>query len=60
LKEDLNVITKDKTIITISHKIDDLEADKILVFENGRIVQRGTREELERDENGLFHRLEAP
>ena len=40
-------ITKNKTVIVIAHKLNTIkDCDNILVFDNGRIVERGTHEEL--------------
>lgn len=45
---------KNKTCIIISNRISDVKiADKIIVLENGQIVQEGTHEKLLR-ENGLY------
>ena len=45
---------KDKTCIIISNRISDVKiADKIIVLENGQIVQEGTHKEL-LAENGLY------
>lgn len=47
-------IFKDKTIITIAHRLTTLKnSDRILVFDNGEIVQEGTYRELE-NKKGLF------
>lgn len=40
-------ISKDKTTIIVSHRISSVKnADKIIILENGQIVQRGTHQEL--------------
>lgn len=47
-------ILKDKTVITIAHRLSTVKnADIIYVLEDGKIVQRGSHEELE-DEEGHY------
>ncbi len=51
-------IAGDKTAIYISHRLSSCKfCDEIAVFDEGRIVQRGTHEELVADEAGKYHEL---
>ena len=44
--------------IIISHKIEPIKlCDEIIVFENGKVVQRGNHNELIAEENGLYGKL---
>jgi ATP-binding cassette subfamily B protein len=48
---------KDKTIITISHRVTTIEkADIIYMFEDGKIVEQGTHEELVA-QHGRYYRM---
>ena len=43
----ISELTKGRTIITIAHRLATIEqADRILVVDDGRIVQKGTHKEL--------------
>lgn len=47
IRRHLNELDGDKTIVTIAHRISSIkDSDLILVLEHGRIVERGTHEEL--------------
>ncbi len=47
-----------RTTFIIAHRIQTvMNADLILVFEDGEIVQRGTHEELLQDEDGFYQRI---
>jgi len=45
--KNLNIVSKEKTTIIVSHRISSAKnADKIIVLDNGKIVQEGTHETL--------------
>ena len=47
-----------RTAIYISHRLSSCRfADKILVFDDGHIVQQGSHEELLSEENGKYYEL---
>lgn len=47
IQESLNKLTKDKTVIIISHRLKSIEnADKIIVMNEGRVESEGTHNEL--------------
>lgn len=53
-----NEMVGDKTAIYISHRLSSCRfCDNIAVFENGRIVQRGSHEALVSDKNGAYYEL---
>ena len=53
-----NEIVGDKTAIYISHRLSSCRfCDKIAVFDNGQIVQRGSHDELVADESGKYYEL---
>ena len=46
-----------KTVIMIAHRLRTVvDADQILVLDNGRLVEHGTHDELMK-KNGLYHKL---
>ena len=47
IEKSLDILSKDKTIITIAHRLNTIEnCDNIIVFDNGRIKEQGTHDEL--------------
>ncbi len=45
--ESLNLLTKTKTVLMIAHRLNTIkQADNILVFSEGKIIESGTHEEL--------------
>ena len=51
-------ITKDKTSIVIAHRLATIKkADRIIVMDQGRIVESGTHSELLQKKNGAYQKL---
>lgn len=47
-----------RATIVIAHRLSTVKrADKILVLQDGRIIQEGPHSELIKDQNGLYHKL---
>ena len=57
LMEAIGELTRGKTLVTIAHRLNTVRnAGQILVVDAGRIVQRGTHDELMR-EDGIYRRF---
>ena len=57
LMEAVNELTHEKTVIMIAHRLKTVRhADQIFVVDKGQIVQRGTHEELMK-QNGIYRRF---
>ncbi len=57
LQQAIEALTRDKTIVMIAHRLKTVRhADQILVLDMGHIVQRGSHEELIREE-GIYSRF---
>lgn len=53
-----NTMVQDKTAIFISHRMSSCRfCDTVVVFDDGRIVQTGSHEELLRDKEGIYSRM---
>ena len=51
-------ITKDKTSIVIAHRLATIKkADRIIVMDQGEIIESGTHAELLKKENGAYQKL---
>ena len=54
----LNNLMTNRTTFVIAHRLSTIQnADKILVIEEGRIMQKGSHKELIRKKNGLYYKL---
>jgi ABC-type multidrug transport system fused ATPase/permease subunit len=54
----MDELMKNRTSIIIAHRLSTIrKADKILVIENGQIVEEGNHEDLSVNENGLYAHL---
>lgn len=57
IQKALSVLCKDRTVIMIAHRLSTIvNADKIIVLEEGHIIEEGTHKEL-LDKNGLYHKM---
>jgi ATP-binding cassette subfamily B protein len=57
LQRSIERISRDRTTIVIAHRLSTVRhADRILVFEEGRVVEDGTHDRLV-GENGVYSRL---
>jgi len=55
--QNLERITKNKTTIIVSHRISSIKhADKIIILEDGKIIQEGTHNQLSKEE-GFYKKL---
>ncbi len=60
VQEALEILMKNRTSIIIAHRLSTIrEADKIIVLENGQIIESGTHKELSQIEDGLYKRLSS-
>ena len=58
VQEALLELMKNRTSIIIAHRLSTIrEADKIIVLEQGKVVEEGTHQQLLQHENGLYRYL---
>ena len=57
VQQAIDTLINNRTVIIIAHRLSTIiSADKIFVFDNGRIIERGSHEELMKKE-GLYKQL---
>ncbi len=60
VQDTLNRVSRDRTTIIVAHRMTTIrDADLILVFDQGNVVERGTHAELMQIENGIYRALAA-
>jgi ABC-type multidrug transport system fused ATPase/permease subunit len=60
LQRTLDAVTRGRTTIAIAHRLSTAEAaDEVIVFDAGRVVQRGPHAELVRDPESVYGRLHS-
>ena len=58
LKQTFDELVKDRTAIIIAHRLATVrKADKIIVFDKGRVAEEGKHEELIQKESGVYRKL---
>jgi subfamily B ATP-binding cassette protein MsbA len=54
----LTNLMKNRTVLVIAHRLSTIQnADQIVVIQKGKIVERGTHQELMAEEKGVYKRL---
>jgi len=60
LQRTLDAVTRGRTTVAIAHRLSTAEgADEVIVFDAGRVVQRGRHAELVADPESVYGRLHA-
>ena len=60
VQEALDVLMKNRTSLVIAHRLSTIRhADKILVFDKGKLIEIGSHEELANMEGGIYNKLHS-
>ena len=60
VQEALTHLMQNRTTLVIAHRLSTIQhADEILVIKKGKIMERGTHEELLKNENGFYRKLSS-
>lgn len=60
VQEALTHLMQNRTTLVIAHRLSTIQhADEILVIKKGKIMERGTHEELLQNENGFYRKLSS-
>ena len=58
IQDALNILMKDKTVIVIAHRLSTIiKMDRIIVFDQGKIIEQGTHQQLLKIKNGFYKNL---
>lgn len=58
IQDAMEKVSKNKTVIIIAHRLSTIKkADKIVVLENGKVVEEGSHFELSKKDGGLYSKL---
>lgn len=58
IQDALNNLMKDKTTIVIAHRLSTIQKmDRIIVFDNGKIIEQGSHNELLKNKDSLYKKL---
>jgi len=58
IQDALNELMKDKTVIVIAHRLSTIrKMDRIIVVDDGKIIEQGSHDELLENENSLYKKL---
>ena len=58
IQNSLRLLVKGRTTLSIAHRLSTLrDADRLIVIEKGRIAEEGTADELDKIEDGIYHKL---
>lgn len=58
IQESMDRIAKNRTTIVIAHRLSTIQkAEKIIVIENGKIMEQGSHSELLKKKSGLYNKL---